>query len=199
MKITTAMVKELRTITGAGILESKKALEATDGDFDKAASILREKGVARAAKRADREASEGVIEVYAHPGNRVGVLLELNCETDFVARNEQFLELSHNLALHVAAMSPLYVGIDDIPAEELERTSSELREQALAEGKPEEIAEKMVAGRLKKFYQDVCLLEQPYVKDAEITIKDLVTNATSVTGENIKVRRFVRYELGEGV
>ena len=144
MNITTSMVKELRAATGAGILESKKALEATDGDFDKAASILREKGVARAAKRAGREASEGVIEVYAHPGNRVGVLLELNCETDFVARNEQFLELAHNLALHVAALSPLYVGIDDIPTEEMERVVSELRVQALAEGKPEEIARVVV-------------------------------------------------------
>jgi elongation factor Ts len=197
MNITTSMVKELRAATGAGILESKKALEATDGDFDKAASILREKGVARAAKRAGREASEGVIEVYAHPGNRVGVLLELNCETDFVARNEQFLELAHNLALHVAALSPLYVGIDDIPTEEMERVVSELRVQALAEGKPEEIADKIVAGRLKKFYEDVCLLEQPYVKDDEFAIKDLITNATSVTGENIKIRRFDRFELGE--
>lgn len=199
MKITTSMVKELRAITGAGILESKKALEATDGDFDKAAGILREKGVTRAAKRADREASEGVIELYAHPGNRVGVMLELNCETDFVARNEQFLELAHNLALHVAALSPLYVGIDDIPAEEMERVSSDLKVQALAEGKSEEIADKIVTGRLKKFYADVCLLEQPYVKDDEFLVKDLVTNVTSVTGENVKIRRFVRYELGEEI
>jgi elongation factor Ts len=197
MKITTTMVKELRETTGAGILESKKALEATDGDFEKAANILREKGVARAAKRAGREASEGVIEVYAHPGNRVGVMLELNCETDFVARNEQFLELAHDLALHVAAMSPLYVGIDDIPADEMERITSELRTQALEEGKPEEIANKIVAGRLQKFYADVCLLEQTFVKDDEFMIKDLITNATSITGENIKIRRFARFELGE--
>jgi len=199
MKVTTTMVKELRTITGAGILESKKALEATDGDFEKAAAILREKGVARAAKRADRTASEGVVELYAHPGNRVGVILELNCETDFVARNEQFLELAHDLALHIAAMSPLYVGIEDIPAVEMERASSVLRAQALEEGKPEEIADKIVAGRLKKFYADVCLLEQPFVKDDDLLVKDLVTNVTSVTGENVKIRRFVRYELGEEI
>lgn len=197
MNITTSMVKELREATGAGILESKKALEATDGNFEKAANILREKGVARAAKRAGREAGEGVIEVYAHPGNRVGVMLELNCETDFVARNEQFLELAHDLALHVAAMSPLYVGIDDIPAEEMERMFSELRAQALAEGKPAEIADKIVSGRLQKFYTDVCLLEQPFVKDDEFLVKDLITNATSKTGENIKVSRFARFELGE--
>ena len=197
MNITTSMVKELRAATGAGILESKKALEATDGDFDKAADILREKGVARAAKRAGREASEGIVEVYAHPGNRVGVMLELNCETDFVARNEQFIDLAHNLALQVAASSPLYVGIEDIPASEMERVTSELRAQALEEGKPEEIADKIVVGRLNKFFEDVCLLEQPYVKDDELKIGDLITNATSVTGENIKIRRFVRYELGD--
>ncbi|MDX1413421.1 MAG: translation elongation factor Ts [Candidatus Promineifilaceae bacterium] len=197
MKITTSMVKELRELTGAGILESKKALEATNGDFDKAADILREKGVARAAKRADREVSEGVVEVYAHPGNRVGVMLELNCETDFVARNEQFLELAHNLALHVAALAPQYVGVDDIPAQELEEKSTQFRSQAIEEGKPEAIADKIVAGRLNKFYEEVCLLEQPYVKDDELKVKDLVTNITSVTGENVRIGRFVRYELGE--
>lgn len=197
MKITTSMVKELRELTGAGILESKKALEATNGDFDKAADILREKGVARAAKRADREVSEGVVEVYAHPGNRVGVMLELNCETDFVARNEQFLELAHNLALHVAALAPQYVGVGDIPAQELEEKSTQFRSQAIEEGKPEAIADKIVAGRLNKFYEEVCLLEQPYVKDDELKVKDLVTNITSVTGENVRIGRFVRYELGE--
>ncbi len=197
MKISTSMVKALREATGAGILESKKALEATNGDFEKAEAILKEKGVARAAKRAGREASEGVIEVYSHPGSRVGVMLELNCETDFVARNEQFVDLAHNLVLHIAAMSPLYVGIEDIPEDELERVTAELKAQAMEEGKPEEIAEKIVAGRLKKYYQDVCLLEQPYVKDDETTVKELVTSVTSITGENVKVRRFIRYELGE--
>jgi len=197
MKITVAMVKELRTATGAGVLDAKKALEATDGDFDKASDILREKGATRAAKRAGRDVTEGVIEVYAHPGNRVGVMLELNCETDFVARNEQFLELAHDLALHIAAMNPQYLNVEDVSANELDREVSVLRAQALAEGKPEEIVDKIVAGRIKKFYSEICLLEQPYVRDDKVAIKDLITNAISTTGENIKIRRFIRYELGE--
>ncbi len=197
MKITAAMVKELRTATGAGVLDAKKALEATDGDFDKAADILREKGAARAAKRVGREASEGVVEVYEHPGGRVGVMVELNCETDFVARNEQFLALAHDLALHIAAMNPQYLNAEDVPSEELDREIAVLRAQALAEGKPEAIAEKIVAGRVSKFYGEFCLLDQPYVRDDKLTIQDLITNAISTTGENIKIRRFIRYELGE--
>ena len=191
------MVKELRTATGAGVLDAKKALEATDGDFDKAADILREKGAARAAKRVGREASEGVVEVYEHPGGRVGVMVELNCETDFVARNEQFLALAHDLALHIAAMNPQYLNAEDVPSEELDREIAVLRAQALAEGKPEAIAEKIVAGRVSKFYGEFCLLDQPYVRDDKLTIQDLITNAISTTGENIKIRRFIRYELGE--
>lgn len=197
MKITAAMVKELRTATGAGVLDAKKALEATDGDFDKAADILREKGAARAAKRVGREASEGVVELYEHPGGRVGVMIELNCETDFVARNEQFLALAHDLALHIAAMNPQYLNAEDVPSEELDREIAVLRAQALAEGKPEAIAEKIVAGRVSKFYSEFCLLDQPYVRDDKLTIQDLITNAISTTGENIKIRRFIRYELGE--
>ncbi|UCC50319.1 MAG: translation elongation factor Ts [Anaerolineaceae bacterium] len=199
MKITAAMVKELRTATGAGVLDAKKALESSDGDFEKASDILREKGAARAAKRSGREVTEGVIETYAHPGNRVGVMLELNCETDFVARNEQFLQLAHDLALHIAAMSPQYVRIEDVPAEELDREMSVLRAQALAEGKPEKIADKIVDGRIRKFYEEFCLLEQPYVRDDKVTIGQLITNAISTTGENIRIRRFVRYELGEAL
>ncbi len=197
MKISAAMVKELRTATGAGVLDAKKALEASDGDFDKAADLLREKGAARAAKRVGREASEGVVEVYEHPGNRVGVMLELNCETDFVARNEQFLQLAHDLALQVAAMNPQYLTSEDVPSEELDRETAVLRAQAIAEGKPEQIADKIVAGRIKKFYAEFCLLDQPYIKDDKQTIQDLITNAISTTGENIKISRFVRYELGE--
>lgn len=199
MKITAAMVKELRTATGAGVLDAKKALESSDGDFEKASDILREKGAARAAKRSGREVTEGVIETYAHPGNRVGVMLELNCETDFVARNEQFLQLAHDLALHIAAMSPQYVRIEDVPAEELDREMSVLRAQALAEGKPEKIADKIVAGRIRKFYEEFCLLEQLYVRDDKVTIGQLITNAISTTGENIRIRRFVRYELGDAL
>lgn len=197
MKITAEMVKELRTATGAGVLDAKKALEATGGDFDKAADILREKGAARAAKRVDREASEGVIEVYSHPGSRVGVMLELNCETDFVARNEQFLELAHDLALHIAAMNPQYLSADDVPQDEVDRELAVLRSQALAEGKPEDIVDKIVAGRVKKFYSEFCLLDQPFVKDDKLTINDLITSVISATGENIKISRFTRYELGE--
>ena len=148
MAITIEMVKELRAVTGAGVLEAKKALEQNDGNFDKAVDMLREKGAARAAKRADRTAKEGIIELYAHPGNRVGVMLELNCETDFVARTEQFRELAHELALHIAAAAPNYLNMEDVPTEELERETSVLKSQALAEGKPEAVAEKMVAGRI---------------------------------------------------
>lgn len=199
MEITAKMVKELRDATGAGILEAKKALEANNGDFDKAVDLLREKGAARAAKRSGREAGEGIIEVYEHPGNRVGVMLELNCETDFVARNEEFRDLAHDLALHIAAMGPTYISSDEVPTDELERESEVLRNQAIAEGKPAEIADKIVAGRISKFYEEICLLEQPFVKDDKVKIKDLITDKIRVTGENIKVRRFVRYELGESL
>lgn len=199
MTITAQMVKELREATGAGVLEAKKALEANNGDFDKAADLLREKGAARAAKRADRAANEGVIELYTHPGNRVGVMLELNCETDFVARNDQFRDLAHDLALHVAAMSPRYLTTEDVPREELDRELEVLRNQALAEGKPEAIVEKIVNGRLQKFYEEFCLMEQPFVKDDNVKIKDMVTEAIRTTGENIRIRRFARYELGEAL
>lgn len=197
MKVTTEMVKELREATGAGVLEAKKALEASDGDFERAIDTLREKGAVRAAKRAEREASEGVIEMYSHPGNRIGVILELNCETDFVARNEQFRELAHDLALHIAAMNPRYLSPEDVPQAELDEQIQALRAQAQAEGKPENVIEKIVAGRINKFYEETCLLEQPFVKDDEVKVSDLITEAIRMTGENIVLRRFERYELGE--
>jgi elongation factor Ts len=199
MKVTTQMVKELREATGAGVLEAKKALEAVEGNFDKAVDILREKGAARAAKRSGREATEGVIEVYEHPGSRLGVILELNCETDFVARNEEFQALAHNLALQIAAMNPQYLRVEDVPTEEIEHEAEILRKQALAEGKPPEIADKIVSGRIGKYYQEVCLLEQPYVRDDGLTIQDLITETIRKTGENIIVRRFSRFELGESL
>lgn len=199
MAITTEMVKELRAATGAGVLEAKKALEEHNGNFDKAVDMLREKGAARAAKRADRTAKEGMIELYAHPGNRVGVMLELNCETDFVARNDQFRNLAHDLALHIAASSPRYLNIEDVPAGELEREMAVLRSQAIAEGKPAEIADKIVAGRMNKFYEEFCLMEQPFIKDESIKIKEMLTDTIRQTGENIIVRRFARYELGESL
>jgi len=199
MAITTEMVKELRAATGAGVLEAKKALEEHNGNFDKAVDMLREKGAARAAKRADRTAKEGMIELYAHPGNRVGVMLELNCETDFVARNDQFRNLAHDLALHIAASSPRYLNIEDVPAGELEREMAVLRSQAIAEGKPAEIADKIVVGRMNKFYEEFCLMEQPFIKDESIKIKEMLTDTIRQTGENIIVRRFARYELGESL
>lgn len=197
--ISAQLVKELREVTGAGVLEAKKALESTNGDFDKAVDLLREKGAARAAKRADRTANEGIIELYAHPGNRVGVMLELNCETDFVARNEQFRELAHNIALHIAAASPRYLRIEDVPTGELDREVEVLKSQALAEGKPAAIIEKIVAGRVSKFYEEICLLEQPYIKDEKVKVKDLLTEAVRTIGENIMIRRFARYALGEAL
>jgi elongation factor Ts len=197
MKISAAMVKELRDATGAGVLDAKKALEGANGDFDKAVDTLREKGAARAAKRADRDASEGVIELYTHPGSRMGVIMELNCETDFVARNEQFQELAHDLALHIAAMNPTYLTIEDVPQSELDRELDVLKNQALAEGKPAELVDKIVSGRVRKYYEEFCLMEQPFVKDDKVKIKDLINDAIRVTGENIVVRRFARFELGE--
>lgn len=197
MTITTAMVKELRQATGAGVLDAKKALESSNGDFKVAVDILREKGAARAAKRSDRTTKEGMIELYAHPGNRVGVMLELNSETDFVARNEKFKDLAHELVLHIAAMSPRYIKPEDVPQEELDREVEVLKAQALAEGKPAAIVEKIVDGRIKKFYEEICLMEQPFVKDDKIKIKDMIAEAIRTTGENIIIRRFARYELGE--
>ena len=199
MAITTEMVKELRAVTGAGVLEAKKALEQHDGDFDKAIDMLREKGAARAAKRSDRAVKEGIIELYAHPGNRVGVMLELNCETDFVARNEQFRNLAHELALHIAAAAPRYLNVEDVPTAALDRETSVLKAQALAEGKPEAVVEKVVSGRITKFYEEMCLMEQPFIKNEKIKIKEMLTEAISTTGENIVVRRFARYELGESL
>jgi elongation factor Ts len=199
MKVTIQMVKELRETTGAGVLDAKKALEAANGNFEAAVDALRKKGAARAAKKADREANEGSIEVYSHLANRVGVMVEVNCETDFVARNEQFQELAHDIALHIAAMSPKYLNREDVPAGDLERELDVLRDQARAEGKPENIVEKIVEGRVDKFYAETCLMEQPFVKDEKKKISQLVTEAIQTLGENIVIRRFVRYELGESL
>ena len=191
------MVKQLREVTGAGVLACRQALEATEGDLDKAAAYLREKGLAAAAKKSDREASEGIVEAYGHPGGRVGVIVEVNCETDFVARTPEFQSFVHDIALHVAAMSPLYVTPEDVPAEVLESKKNLYREQALQEGKPENIADRIVEGRLNKFYSESCLTEQPFVKDDTILIKDLVKTQISELKENIVLRRFERFELGQ--
>jgi elongation factor Ts len=197
MKITTTMIKDLRKATGAGVLEAKKTLEKVEGNFDRAVDALREKGLAQAAKRSGREAAEGVVEVYSHPGSRVGVMLELNCETDFVARTEQFQTLAHELALQVAAMNPRYLSQADVPADELDREMTVVRNQTLAEGKPANVVDKIVEGRMRKFYEEFCLLDQPFVRDDKMNVQDLINDSIRVTGENIVVRRFIRYELGD--
>ncbi|MBE5756799.1 MAG: translation elongation factor Ts [Clostridiales bacterium] len=192
-------VVALRQRTGAGILDCKKALTETNGDMEKAVDFLREKGIATAAKKAGRIAAEGVVESYIHMGGKVGVLLEVNCETDFVARGDQFKELVHDIALHIAAVKPEYVSSEEVPADVLEKEKEILRQQALNEGKPEKIVDKMVEGRIKKFYEDFCLLNQKFVKDSDKTIEQVVIEATAKIGEKISIRRFVRYEMGEGL
>ncbi len=199
MRIPTDLIKQLRAQTGAGILDCRKALEATGGDLEAAVAYLREKGLAAAAKRASREANEGLIETYTHPGSRVGVIVEVNCETDFVARTPEFRTLAHDLALHIAAMAPRYVSREEIPEEVIAREKESYRAQALREGKPEHVIERIVEGRLKKFYEEVCLLEQSFIKDDDLKVGDLITNKIAQLGENIVVRRFTRYELGESL
>lgn len=199
MEITTAMVKELREATGAGVLDCRKALETTGGDFDAAVAYLREKGLAEAAKKVDRAAREGVIEAYIHHGNRVGVILELNCETDFVARTEKFRALAHDLALHIAFANPRSLSRDQVPAEVVEEERRIYRTQALEEGKPENEVDRIVQGKLEKFYQSVCLMEQAFIKDEDRTVEQVLKEHTALLGENIVVRRFVRYELGESI
>jgi elongation factor Ts len=196
-EISADLVKELRKATGAGVLDCRKALESADGSLDRAVAYLREKGLAAAAKRVGREALEGVVESYTHPGSRVGVMLELNCESDFVARTSDFAALAHDLALHIAFAAPQYLKREDVPAEVTEREQQVYRAQALEEGKPEKVVERIVEGRTAKFYQEVCLLEQPFVKDEERTVEEVIGEAAATLGENVVLRRFVRYELGE--
>ena len=198
MEITAKQVKELREATGAGIMDSKKALEESQGDIEKAIRILREKGLAGAQKKMGRVASEGIIDAYIHLNSRVGVLLEVNCETDFVARNEAFKTLVHDIALHIAASRPLYVSEEDVPEEVLEVEREINRTRALKEGKPEKVVDKIAEGRMKKFYEEVCLLNQPFIRDTEISVGELVKRGIAAVGENIVVRRFARYQVGEG-
>lgn len=199
MAVSASAVKELREKTGAGMLDCKKALEAADGNLEKAVEVLREKGLAAAANKAGRIATEGVCESYIHAGGRIGVLVEINCETDFVAKTDQFKEFARDIAMHIAASSPKYVRREEVPVEEIEKEKEILKAQALNEGKPEKIVEKMVEGRIGKYYEEYCLLEQSFVKDPDKTIAQLVNEKISTIGENISIRRFVRYELGEGM
>lgn len=197
MEITTEMIKELREATGCGILDCRAALREADGDFEKAGDILREKGLAKAAKRAGREASEGVIEVYTHGDGRLAVMLEINCETDFVGRSEGFRELAHELALQIAAANPLYLTEEDIPAEDLEHEATIAAARAAEEGKPEKIIPKIVEGFLKKYKEENVLLNQAYIRDGSKTVQDLINEQVVKLGEKVVIRRFVRWALGE--
>ena len=197
MAITTEQIKQLREATGAGILDCRKALEQAGGDFDKALDYLREKGLATAAKRAGREASEGVVELYSHGNGRVGVMGEVNCETDFVARSEAFRTFAHEVALQIAASSPEYISEDQIPESVLEHEREIARSRAREDGKPERIWDKIVEGRIEKFKDEVVLLRQPYIRDEEVTIEKLMMQNVAAIGENIIIRRFARWALGE--
>lgn len=199
MEITTEMIKELRAATNAGVLDCRKALEEANGDYKKAVDWLREKGMATAAKRADRDASQGVVELYSHGGGRVGVMVEVNCETDFVARSDKFRELAHELALQIAASAPRFLKAEDIPADVLEHEAEIARARAKEEGKPENILEKIVLGRLEKFKDEVVLSRQTYIRDESITVEKLILQTVAVIGENVIVRRFQRWELGESL
>ena len=199
MEITAAMVKELRERTQAGMMDCKKALIETKGNMEKAIEYLREKGLAANAKKAGRVAAEGIVDSYIHMGGKIGVLLEVNCETDFVANTDAFRSLCHDLALQIAASNPLFVSKEDVPTANLDKEREILRAQALNEGKPEKIVDRMVEGRIEKYYKEVCLLEQPFVKNPDITVQTLVNETALASGEKISVRRFTRYERGEGI
>lgn len=198
-EISAAQVKELRERTGAGMMDCKKALAQCDGDMEQAIDFLREKGLAAAAKKEGRIAAEGVVESYIHGGGRIGVLVEVNCETDFVAVGEEFRTFVKDIAMQIAAAKPLYINKEDVPQAELDHEKDILRAQALNEGKPEKIVDKMVEGRIEKYYKEVCLMEQAFVKDSDKSIRDLVLEKTAKIGERIVIRRFARFELGEGI
>ncbi len=191
------MVKELREKTGAPFLDCKNALVETEGDFEKASEFLRIKGVAKASKKTARKTDQGIISSYVHAGGKIGVMLEVNCETDFVARNDEFQTLCREVAMQIAANNPIYVRKEEVSEEEIENERRILKAEAMESGKPENIAEKMVAGRINKFFEEICLLEQPYIRDPKMKIMDLVNNLIAKIGENIVVKRFVRYQLGE--
>ncbi len=196
-EITAAMVKELRERTNAGMMDCKKALQECDGDMEKAVDYLRQKGLAVAAKRAGRATSEGVVQSYIHAGNKLGVMVEVNCETDFVAKTDQFIEFARNIAMHIAATNPLCIKREDAPQDVLDKEREIYRNQALESGKPEHIVDKIVEGRIEKYLKEICLLEQPYVKNPDLTIQDLLNELVAKMGENISIRRFVRYQVGE--
>lgn len=196
-EITAAMVKELRDKSGAGMMDCKKALQETDGNLEKSVELLRKKGIVAAEKRADRAANEGRIESYIHPGSKLGVIVEINCETDFVAKTDDFKNFAHDIAMHVAASSPKFINRENVDQESIDKEMEIYKDQAKSQGKPEAIIEKIAAGKLDKFYSEVCLMEQPFVKDPNISIKDLLTETISKLGENITINRFSRLKIGE--
>ncbi|MBE5822335.1 MAG: translation elongation factor Ts [Clostridiales bacterium] len=197
--VTAEKVKELREMTGAGMMDCKKVLVETDGDLTRAAELLRERGISKAAKKAGRIAAEGLVESYIHGDGRIGVLVEVNIETDFAAKNEEFKQFVKDVAMHIAAVNPQYVSREEVPADVVEHEKEILKNQAMNEGKPAEIAEKMVNGRLEKFYKEICLLEQPFIKDPDMSVEDLLKSKIATIGENITIRRFARFEKGEGL
>ena len=199
MEITSTMVKELRTKTGAGMMDCKEALASVDGDFEKAIDFLRKKGLSAATKRSSKAAKDGTIASYIHMGGRIGVMVEVNCETDFVAKTDDFQTMARDIAMHVAASNPLYVRPDEIAEDILEREKEIYRSQLREEKKPEKIWDKIIEGKLKKYYEDVCLVEQKFVKNQDITVGTLISNMIAKTGENIIIRRFARFQLGEEV
>jgi len=197
MDVTAALVKELREKTAAGMMDCKKALVETDGDIEKAISRLREKGITKAAKKAGRSTKEGLIVSYIHPGDKLGAMVEINCETDFVARTDEFREMAKNIAMQVAATNPVTVRREDIPQELIDKEKGIYRTQALNEGKPEKIIDRIVKGRLEKFYAENCLLEQTFIKDQDRTVNDIINETIARLGENMTIRRFVRFRIGE--
>jgi elongation factor Ts len=198
MEVSASVVKELREKTGAGFMDCKKALAETAGDLERAVDYLRQKGIAAAAKKATRVAADGAVGAYVHPGGKIGVLLEINCETDFVARNAEFQALLKDVAMQIAAANPRFVRRDEVSSVEFDREKEIYRQQALDSGKPEKIVDKIIEGKMERFYSEVCLLEQPFIKDPDRKVSDIINDAIARLGENIQVRRFARYHLGEG-
>jgi elongation factor Ts len=199
LEITSAMVKELRVKTGTGMMDCKEALKATDGDFEKAIDYLRKKGLSAATKRSSKAAKDGTVASYIHMGGKIGVMVEINCETDFVAKTDDFQKMAKDIAMHIAASNPLYVRPDEVPADVLEREKEIYRSQLQEEKKPEKIWDKIIEGKLKKYYEEVCLVDQKFIKDTDITIGTLLSNTISKTGENVVIRRFARFQLGEEI
>jgi elongation factor Ts len=199
MEISADAIKELRQRTGVGLMDCKKALSACEGNIEEAIDFLRKKGLAKAAKRAGREATEGIITAYIHPGSKIGVLVDIDCETDFVARTEDFQRLAKEVAMHIAAMNPIAVSREDVSSAVIEREKDIFRAEAEASGKPEKVLEKIVEGKIEKFFTEQCLLEQPYIKNPDISVKDFISDAIAKFGENVIVRRFTRYQLGESL